>query len=398
MAKPITIIPKKQIAMLPISLRSRGSLISPISNCLFFLFGFFVLSGCVPVTDDDFNPSDPFAGAEENLGDWRWIPIDGMRCRDGSETGIGLRLQANATGLLIYLEGGGACFNDASCDGNPKKATASQFSIWVTAIGQKGIFSTDKDANPVRTWHAVYVPYCTGDLHGGNAPDNPVGSTEKNFVGHANMSKVLDLIAPYFSDMDQVLLCGSSAGGVGATLNFAQTVAAFGSTPVALINDSGPFVEMDEVLAPCLQQVFRDELNLAASLPPNCVGCFEPNGDGLAQIYTHYGLTYSGADANMGLISYQQDNVIRKFYSFGADNCAGMNGPFGDLDGDLFYDGLVDLRDEVLAPAGFATFFPTGTTHTLLSGDRFYNETIQDMSVADWVASVLSGAELQLDE
>src|SRR5438270_8249794 len=46
---------------------------------------------------------------------WTWIPIPEAKCRDGSSTGIGVRLHPGATQLAIYMEGGGACFHDASC-------------------------------------------------------------------------------------------------------------------------------------------------------------------------------------------------------------------------------------------------------------------------------------------
>src|SRR4051794_1571358 len=46
---------------------------------------------------------------------WTWIPIPEAKCRDGSSTGIGVRMHPGATQLAIYMEGGGACFHDASC-------------------------------------------------------------------------------------------------------------------------------------------------------------------------------------------------------------------------------------------------------------------------------------------
>ncbi len=30
-----------------------------------------------------------------------------------------------------------------------------------------GIFNTTHPSNPVARWNHVYIPYCTGDLHGG---------------------------------------------------------------------------------------------------------------------------------------------------------------------------------------------------------------------------------------
>src|SRR6476469_4355384 len=45
---------------------------------------------------------------------WTYVPIDGSQCIDGSPTGIGVNLGTSGD-LVIYLEGGGACFNSGTC-------------------------------------------------------------------------------------------------------------------------------------------------------------------------------------------------------------------------------------------------------------------------------------------
>src|SRR3954468_8550196 len=40
--------------------------------------------------------------------EWTWIPVAGNKCRDGSDTGIGVRVNPASDKLIIYLEGGGA--------------------------------------------------------------------------------------------------------------------------------------------------------------------------------------------------------------------------------------------------------------------------------------------------
>ena len=51
----------------------------------------------------------PFGGVPERT--WTWIPVDGMRCMNGSATGIGVSVDESSDQLMILLEGGGACFN-----------------------------------------------------------------------------------------------------------------------------------------------------------------------------------------------------------------------------------------------------------------------------------------------
>jgi hypothetical protein len=365
-------------------------------SVLLILFTTTLIWQCVPSADDEFDPADPFAAAENDLGDWNWIPVAGMECRDGSASGMGVRLRENASRLVIYLEGGGACFNETTCKVNPESFSGEFFFLWKAAAGRNGLFNTSNPLNPLKEWNAVYVPYCTGDIHGGNQAE-PGAEEEKNFVGFSNMEKVLALIAPYFNSMEEVLLCGTSAGGYGATLNYEQVATAFSGTPVHLLNDSGPFLEEDAALSPCLQQLFRNEFGLNENLPADCTSCFGTAGDGLSAIYPYYSARFP--DAHMGLISYQEDQVIRQFFGYGVDSCANLDGPFVAYPDTVFANALLDLREEVLSPGGnWSTFFPAGDLHGVLTSGRFYNETIDGVSIASWVTAMLEGEVIHLSE
>ncbi|MGB5588219.1 MAG: hypothetical protein WBN78_10640, partial [Gammaproteobacteria bacterium] len=50
------------------------------------------------------------ASAKSTMGEWHWIPRPDTFCRDGSTTGFGVRLLPDAKGVMIYLQGGGACY------------------------------------------------------------------------------------------------------------------------------------------------------------------------------------------------------------------------------------------------------------------------------------------------
>ena len=53
--------------------------------------------------------------------EWQWVGMPDSYCRDGSEAGFFVRYGLDSTKLLIYLEGGGACFNDQTCGLNPSR-------------------------------------------------------------------------------------------------------------------------------------------------------------------------------------------------------------------------------------------------------------------------------------
>src|SRR5271154_3071426 len=46
---------------------------------------------------------------------WTWVPFDNAFCGNGSTVGIGVNLSTTSTRVLLYLEGGGACWNELTC-------------------------------------------------------------------------------------------------------------------------------------------------------------------------------------------------------------------------------------------------------------------------------------------
>ena len=107
---------------------------------------------------------------------------------NGTPTGIGVNLGTSGD-LLIYLEGGGACFNDSTCGNvaHPSGWGPDQFGF---NIGPYNVGIVDRldDANPFRDATYVVVPYCTGDVHAGSKPDGIGG---RKFVGYTSGAAVL---------------------------------------------------------------------------------------------------------------------------------------------------------------------------------------------------------------
>lgn len=273
---------------------------------------------------------------------WVYMPVEGSKCMNGSPTGIGVNLGTSGD-LVIYLEGGGACFNSSTCRSvaHPTGWGPSNFDSEI-GIYNIGIFDRLDDANPLRDATFVFVPYCTGDVHAGS---NPAGMGDRQFVGYANVGFDLDAIVPQSKNVKRVVLAGSSAGGFGALLNYYRTQMAFGDTPVYLLDDSGPPLG-DMYLAPCLQQLFRTTWNLDAALPPDCTACRQPDGGGMTNALGYLADTFP--DRRFGLITANRDGVVRSFFGYGYPDCAA--GAAGNpMPEDAFAAGITELRDQTLA-------------------------------------------------
>jgi uncharacterized surface protein with fasciclin (FAS1) repeats len=335
--------------------------------------------GVVHIIDGVLLPNlGPLGDAIANLGEWFFIETEGARCRDGSDTGFGVRLQEGAENLMIYLEGGGACFNDVTCAQNRDNYGADDFDGFVAAGGSFGVFGTDA-SNPVGDWNAVYVPYCTGDVHGGSAPDAVVPGVPgvQQFVGHENVERFLDLVEPVVGDPGKVLLTGSSAGGFGSLVNFAQVADRFDASERFLVNDSGPIFFADDVLSPALAGQFSALYNFPASFPADAAALFET--DGLENIYDYLDARYP--DATFGLSSYLQDQTIQGFFSFGQ--------PDGNITDEEYAAGPVDIEE--MAPESWGTYYAEGADHTFLRVPDRYAGSVNGTVYADWLADILDG-------
>jgi len=342
--------------------------------------------GAAPVC----TPEGPFDGdpVAAPPGAWTWVPVPEARCRNGSATGFGVRMNPASDKLMIYLEGGGACFNTTSCVANPSSYAESNFNGWKGGGGQSGIFATDNVDNPVREWNAVFIPYCTGDIHGGDATgvDVPgIGApSNQSFVGYANIGHDLKRILPTFPGVTEVLLTGVSAGGFGAAYNYDRIAQAFCPRPVWLIDDSGPPMG-DAYLAPCLQSRWRDLWNLGFTLPNDCVNCTGPDGGGIVNYTTFLADKYPSS--RLGLISSNRDNVISLFFGYGQNNCANIDGFTGPISGAEYTAGLEDLRDNHLTSAVWATYFIDSTQHTWIGGGSYDTAEVGGVRLRDWVGA-----------
>ncbi|CAE7307754.1 notum2 [Symbiodinium sp. CCMP2456] len=137
------------------------------------------------------------------------------RCNDGSKPGFYLREGSGV--LLVWLEGGGDCGTQATCDARPAALKGSAH--WPQLRQLDGIFSDAEDANPFfATATRVFVPYCSSDSWVGNREAPAAGYF---FQGERIISAVLEELRnrSVFEGIDLLVFGGCSAGGRGALYN-----------------------------------------------------------------------------------------------------------------------------------------------------------------------------------
>ncbi len=347
-------------------------------------------------TDDDAADDDAADDDTEPTfdGGWEWVPIDGAICRDGTDTGVMVRASEGSDKLLILLQGGGACYSPSTCADNPSHFDINDAAA-KSATLNTGILNNTNDANPVKDWNVIFVPYCTGDVFAGSEPEGVVGGVDgtQAYVGYANMKLFAAEAVDRFGTAANVLLAGESAGGFGTMFNYKTVADAFAPTVVDLFDDSAPLPADDTVLSPCYQLLLTFQFGGEDLVDEVCPDCITPDGDGYSEFAVYYAETYP--DAVFGLYSELQDETIRDFFGSGQNDCTGTD----LVPGAAFEAALKDLRDNTMEPTGrWGTYFKTGEEHTVVMyDDRFFDDTVDDTTVAEWLTDLLAGTITQLD-
>ncbi len=305
---------------------------------------------------------EPIVVDPQDLETWVWVPFPDMYCADGSTSGVMVNFTAQSRDLMIYFQGGGACWNALTCAAQgPALAPweADPFAAWAADGGpiNGGLFARDDPSNPLARHNYVYVPYCTGDGHlGDNVADYGV-----HHVGYANAAAMIDRVVPTFSDAPQIVVAGFSAGGMGATGNYHQIASAFesiGRESLVLINDAGPFMRAP-FLSPNSATLLRGSWATDTTIETWCTTCAS---EGYHTLYSTQVALHPGVRSSL-LCSYN-DSVVRLLY--------GVLGSPIELG--ACENGLRDLgmwRDEVapeVAPALLREFFYPGDRHGATEG------------------------------
>jgi hypothetical protein len=249
-------------------------------------------------------PAEPISAPKEQ---WTWVPFDNAFCANGTTTGLGVNLSDKSDRVLLFVEGGGACWSEVTCytlkkalyfDSEYSEETFSKAIAGYTR-DSGNFFDRTAETNPFKDYSYVFVPYCTGDVHSG---DNVVKYGDKTamHVGARNMAAFLARLAPTFPSAERVILAGTSAGGFGALANWRRVQDAFGATRVDLLDDSGIPIEG----ASGQQAAQATQWNLKANFPPGCTECEA----GLPNIIGYYGRTFP--DHRAAFVSFTTDTVL----------------------------------------------------------------------------------------
>jgi hypothetical protein len=301
---------------------------------------------------------------EWHVNEWAWNDVPGNVCGYGQQTGFGVNV-GTGSDVLIYMEGGGACFDEVTCAvGIKGVGLAGNFQTGYTATTfhgnppRGGIFDRDRANNPYKNSTLVYIPYCTGDFHSGSATRWFVTQQKTaHWAGRTNFEHDLEKFAPLFQNASRVTLAGSSAGGFGAMFNFERVHEAFANIRVDLVADSAPLL-WNQALAFSGMATW----NAFDTLPADCPEC----KSNFRSFYRYYSTKYP--QSRIAFTEFDQDNV--------------MSAAFTLLPMPQFYQAIHDLTVKTLKPLPNVEYFDAaGGNHTML----YALDTTSQPSCCDWV-------------
>ena len=305
----------------------------------------------------------PIEIAPQDLEKWVWVPVPEMRCSDNSPAGLVVNFTAQSRDLVLFFQGGGACWNAPICSLQKSSLIPMGPDPLATFFAdpehaQSGIFDRADASNPWRSSNFVFVPYCTGDGHIGDKVADYGGDVGRiHHVGYANVTAALKRIVPTFKDSPNILVAGFSAGGIGASGNYHQIASAFEAVrsgpPIALVNDAGPSMRMP-YLNEAAQRTLADAWGSDRTIGSWCPECLTEG--------SHYA-DRKQAELHPGMRSAHvcayDDFIVRVMYQ----------ALLSPIEGGLAKQGLVDLanwRTSIapnVAPSVLREFYYEGARH-----------------------------------
>ncbi len=297
----------------------------------------------------------------EAFGEWLKFEPEGAVCANGSQYKYFVNFSEASDNVLIYFEGGGACWDAESCLSNAglRGATntgcvrndevdddclrddyASAFlslevpSGFEDAAAELGVvdgnvpvsliyplLSSDTGISPMADWNKVFIPYCTGDVYTGNRVATytdtvgDLGDVAFHHSGHTNMLAVIDELDTMFTAVPKLTVSGCSAGGAGAISNYYFIRNGMSGVDRGyLLDDSGPIFPSDGNSGP-LHAEIRDVWgvdSVLAELPADQGVTLDADFGNMSELLAaefpddRLAITFFQLDYNYSLYSYER--------------------------------------------------------------------------------------------
>ena len=319
---------------------------------------------------------------------WNTLETNGL-CSSGTAFQFYAKSSDASNDLLIYFNGGGACWFGQACDPRSEPNIHSPFADMDANNPSlaEGIFDFENTENPFADYDVVFVPYCTGDVHVGNGERiytyQDTSGNEVSYTAHhngfENSMESLNWIYDNFTAVDNVVVAGSSAGAIGASFYAGLIAQHYPSSPVVVIADAAGGYRSS------LLPVTLKAWNTAAILPDWKEYAGETN-DSLS--FEDFYIASANHNSNVRLAQYNtaEDQVQISFTHVIGDAPGSFSLPLRIL---TSYQEIAGATNE------FFSYTAGGDVHTILRSEIFYEYEVENTRFVDWVKDLVDGKQIR---
>lgn len=280
--------------------------------------------------------------------------------------------------VMIFLNGGGACWRAQECDprGKPTYTMTADSANDVSV--RSGLLDVANESNPVRDYTLIFVPYCTGDVHlGTRQVDYDVKGSEKTISvrhgGGANLEAVLDWVYANIHNPRTMFVTGVSAGAIPSPVVAEKVARHYPRARVVQLGDAAGGYHADMV--PALMAGWGASEYLAD----------DPAFRALDSASFTFERLYTGAARVAPRVRYAQVNTTEDATQLYFLTLLGVRGtPLTTL--------LATNLDEIRsAVPSFRSYTAPGKAHTLLRSNAVYTTTVDGVAFKDWLTALVNG-------
>jgi len=302
---------------------------------------------------------------------WQRLPGgDGTSCSDGSAYSFFVH-PGDRRNLLIYFQGGGACWSGPTCDPRTKlyRPNLKEFD----PATEQGIFDFANAENPFRDYFVVYVPYCTGDVHLGNRTAKYL--SEKPEFHHNGFNNAMSGLRWTFANVaspQAIFVAGSSAGAIASPFYAGRIADHYKDARLVQLGDSAGGLG-----APGIPGMFEPWGTIGVVAPFAPYRGVGPKNVNLDTFYIREG------SANKSITFAQFNNSGDLLQVFGLQ-VFGIESPLSEM----LQKSHAQIRSTM---PRFHAFTAPGTLHVILNRREFYTVAVERQRLRDWVAELASG-------
>ena len=313
-----------------------------------------------------------------------WNQIDGgagTACALGTPYSFFAR-PGNPDKLMVYFEGGGACWNGETCDVRGRPSFDPQVDSTDHPSRWRGLFDFTRDDNPVKDYTIVVVTYCTGDTFlndrartytSGPRSREPNRTFEIKHIGALDAQYVLDWTYAHVRHPGRVFVTGSSAGAIPSPLYAVQVAKRYPKANVVQLGDAAGGYRSAEVAPNLFRSGAAERLRRDRAYR------------GVDSASLNFEMLYIVSAREAPRASFAQYNNVEDSVQ------AGFLRALGEERVDLAPLLRANLSDIRRAVPRLRSYTAPGAMHTILQRPQFYTMTVDGTPFRDWLAAQLDG-------